>query len=148
MNNWHSIRLLLIGAVSVVMVASFASSFNQAAYSYGDRQSDNSPQDCKSTPGTDGTNGVSGTSGTSTAGTRGSNGRGGEAGTSGAAGTGGIVSGGIGGHGGKGGAAETKCVIISPELSIPSDVPIGVVLSRPNWDNAIDAGEYIADRIG
>ena len=36
------------------------------------------------------------------------------------------------------GIARTICVIVDPDLTIPSDVPISYIMSRPNWDNAIN----------
>ena len=50
MNDWHSIRFLLIGAVATIVVASSASLFIQTSYAFDDRQS-NAQQDCKSIQG-------------------------------------------------------------------------------------------------
>ena len=50
MNDWHSIRFLLIGAVATIVIASSASLFIQTSYAFDDRQS-NGQQDCKSIQG-------------------------------------------------------------------------------------------------
>jgi hypothetical protein len=42
------------------------------------------------------------------------------------------------GSNGRAGIARAICVIVDPDITIPSDVPISYVMSRPNWDNAIN----------
>ena len=151
MNDWHSIRFLLIGAVATIAVASSASLFIQTSYAFDDRQS-NAQQDCKSIQGKGSVGGREDFSGTGTRTDRGlsdfgwmarfgsNNGDGGNDG-----------NGGYGGHdgsdgharsaddgtNGRAGTARTICVIVDPDLVIPSNVPISYVMSRPNWDNAI-----------
>jgi hypothetical protein len=41
------------------------------------------------------------------------------------------------GTNGRAGTARTICVLVDPNIVIPSNVPISYVMSRPNWDNAI-----------
>ncbi len=41
------------------------------------------------------------------------------------------------GTNGRAGTARTICVLVDPDIVIPSNVPISYVMSRPNWDNAI-----------
>ena len=38
---------------------------------------------------------------------------------------------------GRAGIAGTICVLVNPDIVIPSHVPISYVMSRPNWNNAI-----------
>src|SRR5215831_8911566 len=64
MNDWHSIRFLLIGAVATMVVASGASLFIQNSYAFGDRQV-NDQQDCKSIQGKGPIGGTEGLSGSS-----------------------------------------------------------------------------------
>jgi hypothetical protein len=154
MNDWHSIRFLLIGAVATIVVASYASSFIQTSfaytytYAYGDRHS-NTQQDCKSIQGKGPFGGRGDISGTSTGtdrslsdvgsmarfGANGGDGRSG--GNSGLDGNNGHARAGDSGTNGRAGIAGTICVIVSPDIVIPSNVPISYVMSRPNWDNAI-----------
>ena len=52
-------------------------------------------------------------------------------------GTDGHARSGADGSNGRAGIARTICVIVDPDITIPSDVPISYIMSRPNWDNAI-----------
>ncbi|MGA9844753.1 MAG: hypothetical protein WBQ25_20825 [Nitrososphaeraceae archaeon] len=151
MNDWHSIRFLLIGAVAAILVASYAASVIQTTFAFDDRHS-NDKQDCKSTQGKGASGGQGGDRGTSRggesglAGTGGRGGRdgpensnggdGGNGGDSGNGGNGGAATGGNAGDGGRGGNAKTICILVDPDIVIPSIVPVSEVLSRPNWDNA------------
>jgi hypothetical protein len=150
MNDWHSIRFLLVGAVATIVVASSASLFIQTSYAFDDRQS-NAQQDCKSIQGK-GPVGGREDFGTGTRTDRGlsdfgwmarfgsNNGDGGNdgnGGNSGHAGSDGHARSADDGTNGRAGTARTICVIVDPELEIPSNVPLSYVMSRPNWDNAI-----------
>ena len=120
MNDWHSIRFLLIGAVATIVVASSASLFIQTSYAFDDRQS-NGQQDCKSIQGK-GPVGRGDYSGTSTRTDRGLSDFGWMArfgpnnGDDGNGGDGGNADGGKGGNGGRGGDATTLCVLIAPNI--------------------------------
>jgi hypothetical protein len=150
MNDWHSIRFLLIGAVATIVVASSASLFIQTSYAFDDRQS-NGQQDCKSIQGK-GPVGRGDYSGTSTRMDRGlsdfgwmarfgpnngDDGNGGNSGNSGHDGSDGHARSADDGTNGRAGIARTICVLVDPDIVIPSNVPISYVMSRPNWDNAI-----------
>jgi hypothetical protein len=151
MNNWHSIRFLLIGAVAAIVVASSASLFIQTSYAFNDRQS-NEKQDCKSIQGKGPIGGREDFSGSGTRTERGlsdfgwmarfgpnnaDDGNVGNGGNSGHDGSDGHARSGEDGTNGRAGTARTICVIVDPDIVIPSNVPISYVMSRPNWDNAI-----------
>jgi hypothetical protein len=151
MNNWHSIRFLLIGAVATIVVASSASLFIQTSYAFNDRQS-NEQQDCKSIQGKGPIGGREDFSGSGTRTERGlsdfgwmarfgpnnaDDGYVGKGGNSGHDGSDGHARSGEDGTNGRAGTARTICVIVDPDIVIPSNVPISYVMSRPNWDNAI-----------
>jgi hypothetical protein len=151
MNNWHSIRFLLIGAVATIVVASSASLFIQTSYAFNDRQS-NGQQDCKSIQGKGPIGGREDFSGSGTRTERGlsdfgwmarfgpnnaDDGNVGNGGNSGHDGSDGHARSGEDGTNGRAGTARTICVIVDPDIVIPSNVPISYVMSRPNWDNAI-----------
>src|SRR5262249_25964997 len=125
--------------------------FIQNSYAFGDRQV-NDQQDCKSIQGKGPIGGTEGLSGSSARTDRGLSDLGGvtrlgtnnrDGGNDGNGGYGG--NDGSDGHArsaddgsyGRGGTARTICVIVDPELEIPSNVPISYVMSRPNWDTAI-----------
>jgi hypothetical protein len=151
MNNWHSIRFLLIGAVATIVVASSASLFIQTSYAFDDRQG-NEQQDCKSIQGKGPIGGREDFSGSGTQTERGlsdfgwmarfgpnnaDDGNVGNGGNSGHDGSDGHARSGEDGTNGRAGTARTICVIVDPDIVIPSNVPISYVMSRPNWDNAI-----------
>ena len=154
MNDWHSIRFLLIGVVATIVVASYASSFIQTSYAYtytyayNDRHS-NTQQDCKSIQGKGPVGGRGDISGTSTGTDRGladfgsmarygaNGGDGGNGGNSGHDGNDGHARAGDSGTDGRAGIAGTICILVNPDIVIPSNVPISYVMSRPNWNNAI-----------
>ena len=139
MNNWHSTRFLLIGAVAAIVAGSCACSFIQTSYAYGDRQT-NDKQDCKSVQGKGPFGGRGDFDQTSTYTGRGLSDFGWLARpghNSGQDGSDGQARSGTDGANGRAGIARTICVIVDPDITIPSDVPISYVMSRPNWDNAI-----------
>ncbi|HEY7080007.1 MAG TPA: hypothetical protein VH500_09915 [Nitrososphaeraceae archaeon] len=151
MNDWHSIRFLLIGAVAAMVVASGASLFIQNSYAFGDRHG-NDQQDCKSIQGKGPMTGREDMGGSNTRTDRGlpdlgwmaryranniDGGNDGNGGHSVNDGSDGHARSADDGTNGRAGTARTICVIVDPEIEIPSNVPLSYVMSRPNWDNAI-----------
>ena len=107
MNNWHSIRFLLIGVVATIVVASsYASWFTHPAKAF-----DSTLQRCTSIAGDGAKGGLGGDGGVA-----GYGGSGGKGPHSGNGGDGGNADGGKGGNGGRGGDARTLCVLISPNI--------------------------------
>ena len=100
MNDWHSIRFLLIGAVATILVASsFANWFAHSA-----NASDRTLR-CSSIAGDGAKGGIGGYGGS-----------GGKGPHSGDGGDGGNADGGKGGNGGRGGDATTLCILIAPNI--------------------------------
>ena len=64
-------------------------------------------------------------------------GDGGNGGNSGHDGNDGHARAGDSGTDGRAGIAGTICILVNPDIVIPSNVPISYVMSRPNWNNAI-----------
>ena len=106
MNDWHSIRFLLIGAVATILVASsFANWFAHSA-----NASDRTLR-CSSIAGDGAKGGIGGYGGVA-----GYGGSGGKGPHSGDGGDGGNADGGKGGNGGRGGDATTLCILIAPNI--------------------------------
>src|SRR5215813_5251849 len=103
MNDWHSIRFLLIGAVATILVgSSYASWFVHSAKAVDPTQR------CISIAGDGAKGGLGGQGGVA-----GYGGAGGKGPHSGSGGDGGNSDGGKGVYGGRGGDARTLCVIIA-----------------------------------
>lgn len=155
MNNWHSMRFLLVGAVAAILVASYAASLIQTTFAYGNSREGPQKQDCKSTQGRGASGGHGGSAGDSRGGNSGlagvggrggrdgpensNGGDGGNGGNSGNGGNGALATGGNAGDGGRGGVAKTICILVDPDIVVPSFVPLDQIMSRPNWDNAENA---------